>query len=71
MRAEEELQLPARDTRNIDKAAKKEAKDVALGRRIREESGAVWPPPTDENENDETERDDSSLETTAKHKEKS
>ncbi len=70
MRAEEELQLPARDTRNIDKAAKKEAKDVALGRRIREESGAVWPPP-DENENDETERDDSSLETTAKHKEKS
>ena len=68
MKAEEELQLPARDTRNIDKAAKKEAKDVALGRRIREQSGAVWPPP---DENDDTERDDSSLGTNGKHKEKS
>ena len=54
MKAEEELQLPARDTRNIDKAAKKEAKDIALGRRIREQSGAVWPPP---DETDETRRD--------------
>lgn len=34
--AEEELQLPARDTRTIEKAAKKQAKDVADGRRIRE-----------------------------------
>jgi membrane protein len=36
--AEEELQLPARDTRNIKKARKKRAKDVALGRRIRRQA---------------------------------
>ena len=79
MKAEEELQLPARDTRNIDKAAKKEAKDIALGRRIREQSGAVWPPPdetdetdeTDDTETDDTERDHSPAETNGKHKEKS
>jgi len=47
MPAEEELQLPARDTRNIEKAQKQEKKDIALGRRIREESGKVWPPPDD------------------------
>ena len=35
--AEEELQLPARDTSKIEKDRKKEAKDVALGRKIREE----------------------------------
>ena len=67
MPAEEELQLPARDTRNIEKAQKKDAKDAALGRRIREQSGAVWPP---RDENDD-ERDASSLETTGKHKENS
>ena len=33
--AEEELQLPARDTRNIKKAEEKRDKDVAVGRRIR------------------------------------
>ena len=44
MPAEVELQLPARDTRNIEKAQEKEAKDIAMGRRIREESGEVWPP---------------------------
>ncbi len=33
--AEDELQLPARDTRNIEKAAKKEQDDAAKGRRIR------------------------------------
>ena len=38
--AEEELQLPARDTRNIKKARKKRDKDVALGRRIRREADA-------------------------------
>ena len=48
--AEEELQLPARDTRNIKKARKKRDKDVALGsthpppggreRRIDEEQGS-------------------------------
>ena len=36
--AEEELQLPPRDTRNIEKADKKQAKDVALGRRIRRQA---------------------------------
>ncbi|WP_107768363.1 YihY/virulence factor BrkB family protein [Nocardioides terrigena] len=35
--AEEELQLPARDTRTIRKAEKKEAEDIARGRRIREQ----------------------------------
>jgi membrane protein len=38
--AEEELQLPARDTRNIRKARKKRDKDVALGREIRQEAAA-------------------------------
>jgi membrane protein len=33
--AESELQLPARDTRNIEKAAQKQADDVARGRRLR------------------------------------
>ncbi len=37
--AESELQLPARDTRNIEKAAKKEADDAARGRRIRQGVG--------------------------------
>lgn len=34
--AEQELQLPARDVRNIEKARETEARDVALGRQIRE-----------------------------------
>ena len=34
--AETELQLPARDTRNIEKAAEKEADDAARGRSIRQ-----------------------------------
>jgi membrane protein len=34
--AESELQLPARDTRGIRKARKKEAKDIERGRRIRD-----------------------------------
>jgi membrane protein len=33
--AEEDLQLPARDTRNIKKQQEKEDKDIALGRKIR------------------------------------
>jgi membrane protein len=37
--AEEELQLPARDTRNIEKAEKKNADDARRGRRIREDAG--------------------------------
>ena len=34
--AEEELQLPARDTRNIEKAREKEQEDIERGREIRE-----------------------------------
>ncbi len=34
--AEEELQLPARDTRNIEKAQEKDEKDIERGRQIRE-----------------------------------
>ncbi|HET6563238.1 MAG TPA: YihY/virulence factor BrkB family protein [Marmoricola sp.] len=36
--AEEELQLPARDTRNIEKAREKEQKDIKMGRSIREQA---------------------------------
>jgi membrane protein len=36
--AEEELQLPARDTRNIEKAREKEQKDIEMGRSIREQA---------------------------------
>ena len=36
--AEEELQLPVRDTRNIDKAREKEQKDIEMGRAIREQA---------------------------------
>jgi membrane protein len=36
--AEQELQLPARDTRGIRKARKKEQKDIARGRAIREQA---------------------------------
>jgi membrane protein len=36
--AEEELRLPARDTRNIKKARKKEQKDIEMGRSIREQA---------------------------------
>ena len=39
--AEEELQLPARDTRNIKKAHKKQEKDIALGRKIRRQAAAA------------------------------
>ncbi len=37
--AEESIQLPARDTRNIDKAAAKHDKDVARGKKLRETRG--------------------------------
>ena len=37
--AEEELQLPPRDTKLIEKKAKKEAEDVEQGRRLRESRG--------------------------------
>ncbi|MFJ5000051.1 YihY/virulence factor BrkB family protein [Microbacterium sp. NPDC088619] len=38
--AEEDIQLPPRDTRKSDKAAEKEQKDIDEGRRIRTEAGA-------------------------------
>ncbi len=47
--AEAELQLPARDTRNIEKADAKEAEDIERGREIRERSGAT-PDPGNRNE---------------------
>ena len=37
--AEETIQLPPRDTRNIDKAAEKESEDVARGRALRQSGG--------------------------------
>jgi len=37
--AEEELQLPPRDTRKSDKAAAKEQEDIERGRRLRESRG--------------------------------
>lgn len=36
--AEEDIQLPARDTRQIDKRAEKERKDIEEGRRIRQDN---------------------------------
>ncbi len=39
--AEETVQLPPRDTRNIDKAEKKQAEDVARGRELRESRGEL------------------------------
>ncbi|WP_091230077.1 YihY/virulence factor BrkB family protein [Microbacterium sp. 3J1] len=38
--AEEDIQLPARDTRQIDKRAEKEKKDIDEGRRIRQDQDA-------------------------------
>jgi membrane protein len=43
--AEVDIQLPPRDTRKSDKAAEKEAKDVAEGRRIREQHDPDVPTP--------------------------
>ena len=49
--AERELQLPPRDTRGIRKARKKEAKDIARGRAIREQATDVpGPTPDDDTE---------------------
>ena len=39
--AEAELQLPARDTRNIEKAEAKEAEDIERGRELRERAAAL------------------------------
>lgn len=51
--AEEELQLPARDTRNIKKARKKRDKDIALGRRIRREAASSDAPDREQGSQEE------------------
>ncbi len=72
--AEKELQLPTRDTRGIEKAERKQAKDEALGRRIREEADTRWPPDeavngsSDRRTASTTEKTDAKHD--AKHKEK-
>jgi membrane protein len=74
MVAEEELQLPARDTRNIEKAREKEAKDIALGRRIREQSSTVWPPDDDDGSDTDSKTattGDQNVRATGRHKENS
>jgi membrane protein len=43
--AEETLQLPARDTRKIDKAATKDEAEVERGRRLRSSQGETQKPP--------------------------
>jgi membrane protein len=43
--AEETLQLPLRDTRNIEKAERKESEDLRAGREIREQSDPTAPRP--------------------------
>jgi membrane protein len=48
MPAEEEIQLPPRDTRKSDKAAKKEREDVLRARRLRESRGQDADPRTDQ-----------------------
>ncbi len=48
MPAEEEIQLPPRDTRKSDKAAKKEREDVLRARRLRESRGQDADPDTDQ-----------------------
>ena len=44
--AEETIQLPARDTRNIEKAEEKERADVERGRRLRQQAGRAGGPTT-------------------------
>jgi membrane protein len=48
--AERDLQLPLRDTRGIRKARKKEAKDLARGRAIREQAAEAQDPSPDDAE---------------------
>jgi membrane protein len=50
LEAEQELQLPARDTRGIRKAQKKEKKDIALGQAIREQASDTAPGEADRDE---------------------
>jgi membrane protein len=52
MPAEEEIQLPPRDTRTIDKAAKKEREDVRRGRHLRETAGHDADPTAERGDHD-------------------
>ena len=57
--AEAELQLPPRDTRNIEKAEQKEARDIQRGRELREQAAAGSgkdPHPHDRHEDEERSR---------------
>jgi len=48
--AEESVQLPPRDTKKLDKAAKKEQEDIERGRRLRTTRGADEDVPDDQEE---------------------
>ena len=50
--AEEELQLPARDTRGIKKLHKKQEKDAAMGRKIRRQADTSQPSEAEEYQGD-------------------
>ncbi|HEX4470874.1 MAG TPA: YihY/virulence factor BrkB family protein [Nocardioides sp.] len=54
--AEEELQLPARDTRGIRKARKREQKDIARGKAIRERADPDDPDVPDDPDGEATDR---------------
>jgi membrane protein len=66
--AEGELQLPARDTRGIKKARKKEQKDLARGRAIREEADATRASDDDRADDDGRHRAGQSTTTDTKEK---
>jgi membrane protein len=57
MPAEEEIQLPPRDTRKIDKAQEKERADVERARRLRETRGRDADP-TDEKDEEHDQKDE-------------
>jgi membrane protein len=54
--AEAELQLPARDTRNITKAEDKEAEDIRRGRELREQSAGLQDEPAPRHDRNDEER---------------
>jgi membrane protein len=55
--AEEDLQLPPRDTRGIKKARRKQAKDIAAGRRIRDRADPTGDAVTDVDASPEASRE--------------
>ncbi len=46
--AEDDIQLPPRDTRVIDKNAAKDARDIEQGRQLRDSRGQDTTPPTND-----------------------